>query len=170
MRASDIVRLLPRVYQRAVEASPPMAGLIAAMEALHGRCEETLSGLDGVFDPRRCPDAFVPLLARWVGAAPAVGEETGRRRELVAGAVALAERRGTAGQLCALLELATGLRGFAIDQGGAAPATRPFHMVVRAPAAAQVHAERLHALIAAEKPAHLTYQLRFPAPQEESPS
>ena len=108
--------------------------------------------------PYRAPAQLLPFLTRWValdhlgvaGAVPA-----GRLRDLVARGAYLARWRGTATGLRALLETATGMAGFTVEDDPG----RPFHIVVRAPAEAAEHVELLHRLVTLEKPAASTYEL-----------
>lgn len=166
MRRTDLERLLPAVFQLALHqagegegAAPLLGGLLEAMAALHTGIEQQVDALARTFDPRVCPERFVPLLSHWLSlpAESAVG--MGRQRELLARAVQLGRERGTHHALRALLVCATGLP-IAIDEGvDAAGALRAFHLVVRAPADAAPHVALLHALIAGQKPAYVTYEL-----------
>jgi hypothetical protein len=61
------------------------------------------------------------------------------------------------------LETATGLSGYRIeeevmDEQGQA---RPFHICVRAPAGAERYRALIQQIVEAEKPAYVTYELRF---------
>src|SRR5262245_52665699 len=103
----------------------------------------------------RVPEPLLPFLIRWValdhlgvvGAVP-----VGRLRNLVACGVYLARWRGTATGLRALLETATGVSGFAVEND----ADRPFHIVVRIPPAAADQSDLVRRLVALEKPAATT--------------
>jgi phage tail-like protein len=172
MKRGEIARLLPEVVQRTVRSGEPLAGLLEVMEGLHAPSEAALADFDAHLDPGRCPDAFVPLLARWLdldrflgaGSDPdafAVG--TGRLRELVAAAPALSRSRGTERGLVAFLETATGLAPFGVDDRVLDPAgrPRPFHLRVSAPAAAQHLHELVVQVIESEKPLHLTYEVVY---------
>jgi phage tail-like protein len=162
MRRKQIEKLLPEVYQRTLAASPLLTGLLEVMETLHAPIEATLGELHRTFDPRRCGDAFVPLLARWVGLDVHVTTGLGRMRELVASAVSLSQWRGTARGISGLLTTATGMGGFDIQENvDAAGRARPFHIVITAPAESAPHEEMLQELIASEKPAYVTAELRF---------
>jgi phage tail-like protein len=162
MRRKQIEKLLPEVFQRTLGVSPLLGGLLDVMEELHAPTEATLAEIHQTFDPRRCQDAFVPMLAQWVGLDVHVTTGLGRMRELVAHAVSLSQWRGTAEGIARLLTTATGMSGFDIQENiDDAGHARPFHMLVTAPAASAAHKDMLDELIAAEKPAHVTAQLRF---------
>lgn len=66
MRAADVERMLPGVFQQAAVPGQPLGALLQVMEALHQPAEEVLDRVDAYLDPRRAPDEFVTLLARWV--------------------------------------------------------------------------------------------------------
>lgn len=163
MRSPDIQRLLPGVFQRAVQPASPLAALLAVMEALHAPSEAVLAQLESHFDPRRAPDRFVPFLARWVGMDLPVTTGLGRLRELVAAAVEISRWRGTARGLLLFLTTATGRTDFEVDESvpGSDGRPRPFHVRVRAPAEVSAHRLLLERIIEREKPAYVTYELHF---------
>lgn len=173
MRGSDIARLLPWVFQRTLAAGSPLDAMLASMEGLHAPADSALATLDSYFDPRRAPDAFVPYLSRWLaldwilirpaehyyapgGTDEPVQSGVGRLRELVAAATFLAQRRGTASGIVRFLELATGVRGFGVDEH--IPG-RPFFVAFTMPKAAQPYETMVRTIIETEKPAHLEYEL-----------
>lgn len=166
--------MLPAVVHRTLRPESPLAALLDVMEDLHAPSEAVLATLDERFDPRRAPDRFVPLLARWVdldhlfeegvgGDGLPAALELGHLRELVASATDLSRWRGTARGLVLFLETATGQRGFAIDEqiAGADGEIRPFHLSVTAPASSRTRRALLEKIIEREKPAYVTYELRF---------
>ena len=62
--------------------------------------------------------------------------------------------------LVRFLETATGVEGFVVDEEvDAAGRPRPFHCVVRAPAAARRLRDLVQQIVEAEKPAFVTYEL-----------
>src|SRR5262249_20830638 len=67
MRKERILPLLPFVMARTASQGSVLEAILDAMEALHEPCEGVLRDLDSFFDPVRCPDRFVPMLATWVG-------------------------------------------------------------------------------------------------------
>ncbi len=188
MRRKEIEQLLPEVFQRTVRPGTPLAGILDVMEALHAPVEALLPQVDMFFNPRSTPDAFVPLLARWVALdgliedysqredARSIDREPlptglGRLRELVAMSAHLAKHRGTAGGLRQFLEIATGAAGSLIeeqvpDQNGE---PKPFHIRVRAPVTLQPHQGLLQRIIELEKPAYVTYELEFVPNQAGGP-
>ncbi|MFY2562046.1 phage tail protein [Corallococcus terminator] len=168
MRSPDIQRLLPGVFQRTVLPGSPLTALLAVMEALHLPSEDVLAGLESHFDPRRAPDRFVPFLARWVGMDLPVSTGLGRLRELVARAVEISRWRGTARGLRLFLTTATGRTDFQVDDAvpGDDGRPRPFHVLVLAPSAVSAHRLLLERIIEREKPAYVTYELRFAQPPQ----
>jgi phage tail-like protein len=183
MRAEEISRLLPWVFQRTAAPGNPLYALIEVMETLQTPSELVLAQLDGSFAPYRAPERFVPYLAGWLGlerlltptpdrAGYTFPAGPGQLRELLAAAAELSRARGTAAGLLRFLETATGVTGFVIDEhpADADGRPRPFHIAVTAP----VEAERYHTLIEQiielEKPAYVTYTLTFSgAPERAEP-
>ena len=156
MKSSEIEKLLPAVYQRSVGAATPLRALLDVMETLHEPDEEILAAIDTVFDPRRTARAYLPMLAHWVnleflfrplpaGASRSAWSERalptapGYLRELISNAAYLSKWRGTAVGLEHFLEIATGFDGFKIEESiiGSDGQPIPFHIRIRAPAAAR---------------------------------
>jgi phage tail-like protein len=178
MKQSEIAGLLPAVFQRTLFPGHPLAGFLAVMEALHAPAEEAFAKLDVFFDPYRCPDRFVPFLADWVdlerlliqspeeramtGESP-LPSGLGRLRDLIAAAAVLSTLRGTVRGLTRFLETATGVPGFEIDERvpGDDGQPKPFHMRIRAPAAAAHFRIMIERIVEAEKPVYVTYELEF---------
>lgn len=163
MSDERIERLLPSVFRRAIKSDGPLAALIAIIAEFYDPADEAAGALDHYFDPWRCPERFLPLLAAWVDIPLPITTGSWRLRELISVAVGLHQVRGTRRALLAFLEAATGLRGFEIDE--AVPDgkgnIRPFVVVVRAPAAAHEHAAMIRRIIDSERPAQVQYELEF---------
>ncbi len=174
MKRQRIEQLLPAVVHRTLRPGSLLLALLEVMEGLHAPSEALLATLDERFDPRRAPDRFVPFLARWVdldhlfeegvegGGLPGT-LELGHLRELVAQATHLSRWRGTSRGLILFLETATGQRGFDIDEriADADGKLRAFHLRVTAPADSRPRRALLEQIIEREKPAYVTYELRF---------
>lgn len=175
MNRTDIGRMLPEVFQRTLAEGTPLDALLQVMEDLHAPSEDVLMELDGYFDPRRTPDAFVPFLARWVdlervllqaaphyyGPAPMdspIQSGLGRLRELVASAAYLSMWRGTVTGILRFLEVATGIGGYTVEEQFSG---RPFHVRFIGPAEAEPFAAMLTRIIEMEKPAYVTFELAF---------
>ena len=183
MKRNEIEQLLPSILRYTAYPGSPLVALLDVMESLHAPSEEILDNLAAFLDPYQAPDHFVPYLARWVDLgrflteAPAFGRadsETlsevstpfppglGRLRDLISSAAQLWQWRGTRRGLLGLLETATGIKGFEIDEpvSPAGPA-RPFHLLVCAPAQAELYQRLIEQILEMEKPAYVTYELRF---------
>jgi phage tail-like protein len=164
MRRAAIERLLPAAYQRASVDGSVLRALIDVMETLHIPDEQILAESDELFAPYRTPDRFAAYLLRWVAmdhvlAGPsrdAAALPVGRLRDLVAEGAALARWRGTPYGMRRALSIATGVRGFVIDE----PADRAFHFVVRTPQAAADQLALIQRVVEAEKPAATTFEVR----------
>jgi phage tail-like protein len=176
MKRNEIERLLPEIFQRVALPGTPLFALLEIMDALHEPSEEILGNVGPYFDPYQAPDRFVPLLARWVDlerylvdlppeATPAsrFAPGLGRLRELINAVAFLSKWRGTAKGLRLFLETATGVEGFVIDEQAPGPdgLPRPFHIRVQAPAEAQHYHELIRRVVEMEKPAYVTYELRY---------
>jgi phage tail-like protein len=170
MLREEVERLLPRVLTRTAGPGSPLAALLEAMAQLVDPVQTGLDGFAERLDPYRAPDRFVPWLAGWVGYGYLVdcddpdaefGPGLTRLRVLVAGAAGLARLRGTSSGLVAVLRVATGLDGFAVDDPAPGPdgRPRPFHVVVRTPAAAEPYRALIARIVEHEKPAFVTYEL-----------
>lgn len=171
MRAAEIARLLPELYQDALEPGSVLDGLLAVMEAMHAPDEATLAAVDSLFDPRRAPDAFVAMLAQWLALGPYLEREgaeqrrvavrPGPLRDLVSIAAEAARLRGTEQTLRLLLERATGVPGFAVIENPPDGAGRPmpFHIRVAAPAKAAGQIELVRRIVAGERPAWVTFDI-----------
>ncbi|MBN9389030.1 MAG: FHA domain-containing protein [Chloroflexi bacterium] len=183
MKQTEIQQLLPEIFQRAVHPGNPLFAVLSVMESLQAPSENILQNLEIHYDPRRSPDRFVAYLASWVNldrllstapvsasARPEVATSAtfptglGRLRELVAAAPYLSRWRGTARGLMTFLEIATGLRGFVIEEQPPGPdgLPRPFHLRIQAPAMDPAMRQLVVNIIELEKPAYVTYDLVFP--------
>lgn len=162
MRSSEIERLLPGVFQRTLgRGGTPLSASLEVMSALHAPSEAVLGNLDASFDPRRTPERFVPLLARWMDLEVVLSAEPGRLRELTASAFELSQWRGTARGLVRFLEIATGATGFQVEERvlGEDGRPRPFHVRIFMPAQVADRRAFLERIIEREKPAHVTFEL-----------
>ena len=180
MKPAAIERLLPEVFRRTLRPGNPLAAILDVMESLHAPVEEELDRIDATLDPLRTDDAFVPYLAGWLdlerlfddpsddyiardALRQPVSTGLGRLRELINAAAYLSQWRGTAQGLRRFLEVATGEKGFEIDERvpGRLGLPIPFHMRVLAPAKVRSHRSLLERIIQLEKPAYVTYELDF---------
>jgi phage tail-like protein len=172
MRRAEIQTRLPEVFERTAGAPRgPLGPLLDVMEQMHAPSEAALDELERYFDARRAPDAFVPYLAWWVDLGWLLFEDPdatdaplrpytaglGRLREVTATAAALAKWRGTARGLVGLLEAATGMQGYSVDEDLHDPAGRPLpaRFRVHAPAGAEPYTELIRRIAEHEKPAHV---------------
>ncbi len=177
MKSADIVPLLPSVYRRSCGDGSPLSAIVAAMEDMHAPSEKILADLGSFFDPRRAPEAFVYFLARWMDLDRFLRTERdrtprdsypltiplGQLREWIASASELARWRGTRKGLLLLLECATGVTGFQLEETVAGPngRPRPFHFRLSSPAEAKPHAALIERILELEKPAYMTYEHVF---------
>ena len=179
MKQTEIEMFLPGVFQRTVVPGGVLATLLEVMEALHAPAEDVLRELDAYFDPRRSANRFVPFLAGWSDLdtllsdssvseldAPTFPTGLGRLRELIADAAFLSQWRGTAKGLLRFLETATGAQGFQINERVTGPNGQPipFHLLIFAPPETTPYQVLLEKIIELEKPAYVTYELRFGPP------
>lgn len=187
MDSPAIARLLPGVFQAALD--PPAAGIVepdtrlaatlGAMEILQSPVEDVLKDLYKYLDPRLAKPRFVPYLAGWVDldwllvaspsepsvSATPLSSGLGHLRELVAAAAEIARWRGTARGLLLILDTATGIPGFAVEENVTMiddqPVPRRFHLRILAPEETRPYQPLVERVIVAEKPAYATYELVF---------
>jgi phage tail-like protein len=180
VKKAQIKRLLPAIFQRAVQPGNPLSAILDVMEAMHSPPECVLQDLAVTFDPHRTPDAFVPYLASWVdlevlldvphfeGASATLSTGVGRLRELAATAATLSRWRGTRKGLSLFLETATGMKGFEVDEEVREEGKiKPFHLRITAPGELIAHRMLIQRIIELEKPAYVTYQLEFGSTREQ---
>ena len=168
-----ILRYLPENYQlAAVDERGVMAAMLAIMEAMHAPVDRVLRSIDAFFDPLRAPAPFVLMQASWLGldryfewsgGAPGLGEARyaagiGQLRLLIAEFPTLVRSRGTHRSLTRFLEVATGVRGFTVADGRSAD--EAFHIIVEAPAEAAPLRDLVERIVAGERPAHATWEVR----------
>ena len=177
MKKSQIKRLLPAVFQAAVQPGNPLFAILDVMEMMQAPSESALDRLAMTFDPYRAPDAFVPYLASWVDLevlldvprsrsatlTPALSTGLGRLRELTRAAATLSHWRGTRKGLSLFLETATGSTGFIVDElvADSGAGVRPFHLRITAPKDLAEHRILIERIVELEKPAYVTYELVF---------
>ncbi len=176
MKKEQIKRLLPLLFQRAVQPGNPLSAILDVMEMMHAPSESVLDQLDVNFNPYRAPDAFVPYLASWVdlevlldvprsggpSSSPSLSTGLGRLRELTRAAVTLSQWRGTRKGLCLFLETATGTKGFEVDERVVVDGkVKPFHLRITVPGELAQHRMLIQRIVELEKPAYVTYELVF---------
>lgn len=171
MRADEIARLLPQLYRDTLVSDGVLDTVLAVMERFHAPTEDRIARYDEFLDPRRAPDTFVDLMARWLGLESYVdfsraeprrrAVQPGALRDLVAYAAKAARSRGTEGAIVGFLERATGVVGFHIEKNppGTDGQPRPFHIIVRVPRAAADQMELVGRVVTQERPAFITFEL-----------
>ena len=173
MKQQRILRYLPENYQlAATDERGVMRATLAVMEGMLDPVDELIRALDSYFDPYRAKDAFVLLQATWLGldryfdwsgGSPGVGEARypagiDRLRMLIAEFPELVRSRGTHQSLIRFLEVATGLSGFAVEDGNQTGGA--FHIVVHVPANAAQLDDLISRIVAGERPAHATWEIQ----------
>lgn len=131
----------------------------------------TLDGLGSYVDPELAPVDFLDWLAGWVGVEVDESASVARRREIVAGAVAMHARRGTASGIVAAVHLVlegevevteSGGATWSATPGGTLPGRSQPRVTVRVrprPGTA-VDQAQLDALVGAVKPAHVPHRVK----------
>jgi phage tail-like protein len=173
VKREAIVERLPDVFKQAATGDGnPLAAVLGVMEELHARDEDILADFGRYVDPRRTRDEFVPYVATWVDYAwllldppdnpyaeverPFAGG-LGRLRELVASAASESKWRGTSAGLVRMLERATGVQGFRVeetvtDESGL---PLPFRVRVIVPREGEHYLDLVQRIVEHEKPAHV---------------
>jgi phage tail-like protein len=167
----QVEQLLPLVIRRTIVPGSALSAVTQVMADLYDPVAEAAGCLEMFFDPWRCPERFLPLLATWLDLPLPVTTGPSRLRALIAVATTLHQVRGSRRALLAFLEAATGLGGFEIDETvrDADGQVRPFVVAIRAPAAAGAHAAMIERLVDHERPAHVRCELSFIPTDDTSP-
>lgn len=132
----------------------------------------TLDNLPAYLDPALAPDDFLDWLAGWVGLLPDETWPVERRRALVALAVQLYRRRGTAAGLSMHVRLLGAGDVEVKDSGGATWSKRPgskppgdasYSLTVKVtqPKKGKLDPAKIDALVASAKPAHVAHKVTF---------
>jgi phage tail-like protein len=132
----------------------------------------TIDNLPAYLDPALTPDDFVDWLAGWVGILPDETWPIERRRALVALAVQLYRRRGTAAGLAMHVRLLGAADVAVTDSGGASwsrkPGSKPpgtgansVKVTVTQPKKSQLDPSKIDELVASSKPAHVAHEVAF---------
>ena len=179
MKREAIVERLPDVFKQAAAGERnPLAVLLGVMEDLHERDEDILANFGRYVDPRRTTDEFVPYLAAWVDYAwllldppdnpySAVQRHftggLGRLRELIAWAAAESKWRGTSAGLVRMLERATGVQGYRVEETVTDESGQqlPFCIRVIVPQQAERYLDVVRRIVEHEKPAHVIAEARL---------
>jgi phage tail-like protein len=180
MQRAEIERLLPQVFQRTLRPGSPLQAVLEIIEELQAPAEDVLARLHEYFNPYWTDTRYLTMLAYWVNLEPifpprpaATSEPdwsprastipSGRLRELIANAARLSGWRGTAYGLIKFLEIATGERGFRLEETvvGKDGLPLPFHVRIVAPESARAQRELIQRIVELEKPAYVTWELTF---------
>jgi phage tail-like protein len=130
----------------------------------------TIDNLPAYLDPALAPDDFLDWLAGWVGILPDETWSVERRRALVALAVQLYRKRGTAAGLAMHLRLLGAADVDVSDSGGSVWSKKPgtkapgdasytLTVTVTPPKKGQLDAAKIDALVASAKPAHVVHEV-----------
>ncbi len=151
--------------------------LVAAFDDALAPVFLALDNLPAYLDPELAPADFLRWLGRWVAAVDDAELSEARRRALVAGAVALQARRGTAAGLAELVALVTGEVPDIEESGAAAWSTGPGadppgsprpEVVVRVPD--NVDRRLLQIVLDGACPAHLPHRIAVSTSSGGGPS
>jgi phage tail-like protein len=163
---SPLVATLPEVFRVAIDSSPPLAALVAAADGMQSPVTAILDTLDRIVDPARTPEQLIAYLSSWVDldwltvpdaqivSRPALAGGSAPLRDLILESADLAARRGTPAGLVRFLELATGVRGYRVED-----VPGQFHVLVHLPAAAVPQEATVERIVQALKPAHVTAEV-----------
>jgi phage tail-like protein len=157
---------LPGIYQE----DDLFLRFVSAFDVALAPILSTLDNLAAYLDPQLAPDDFVDWLAGWVGFALDERWSLARRREFVRHAVRLYRRRGTVSGLKHQVAIFSGGEVEVIESGGAAwsrtpggswPGSAEPGLLVRVHVVPphDIDIDRLDALVAAAKPAHLPHRV-----------
>lgn len=139
---------------------------VAALDEVLAPVLLTLDSFPAYLDPRLAPEDFLGWLAGWVAFPVDDGWPVQMRRDLVANAVELHRRRGTAEALAWQVRLLTGAEIEVVDSGACTWSNRPGESVpgaeqprvgvrVRVPAGGEVDVAQLRTVVVEMVPAHV---------------
>jgi phage tail-like protein len=159
---------LPALYQDDDFAQ----AFLSALDEVMAPVINTIDNIDSYFDPYIAPDDFMSWLGSWVAIAIDPGWDVPLQREAVARAVELYQLRGTAAGLGRQIEIYTGGTveiienggtAWSIDSGGELPGSPNPLVVVRVHVdkPEELDPERVEALVAAAKPAHVEHRVEI---------
>jgi phage tail-like protein len=147
--------------------------LTGALDEVLAPVFSCLDNIDAYLDPTLAPADFLDWLGAWLGVEPDETWPLERRRALVCRAIELYRWRGTARGLSSAVSLFTGAEPEIVDSGGVAWSTDPNGPLPGIPdpritvrlrmAPDRVDLERLEAVIAAAKPAHVIAEIEVEA-------
>ena len=163
---SPLIDSLPGIYQEDELAR----ALAQVFDDALAPVLSTLDNLEAYFDPALTPDDFLEWLAGWVGILPDETWPIERRRAMVALAVQLYRKRGTAAGLTMHVRLLgagdvevqdSGGAVWSRTPGGSAPGDPSFSLTVNVtpPKKGAVDPVKLDRLVAAAKPAHVMHRV-----------
>ena len=163
---SPLIDSLPGIYQEDDLART----LTRAFDDALAPILNTLDNLEAYFDPALTPDDFLDWLTGWVGILPDETWPIERRRALVALAVQLYRKRGTAAGLAMHVRLIGAGDVEVSDSGGAiwsktpgaaAPGDASYSLTVKVtpPKKGLVDPTKIDELVASAKPAHVTHRV-----------
>ena len=170
---SSYLKYLPALYSE----SEFMGRFLLIFESILGPLEEMVDNMACYFDPRLCPEEFLPWLGSWMGLEIDESWPLERRRELVGSANLLFRWRGTRRGLREFLRLYTGVEpqitedfgGIGLDGGYelghntvlGGGNRHVFTVTFEVEDPNIINADKVRQIIENEKPAHTGYILRI---------
>ena len=168
-----LVAFLPALFQE----DPFAQRFVSAFDEALAPIFLTLDNLTAYMDPWLAPEDFLDWLSSWLALSLDETVAIDRRRAFVAKAFDLYRIRGTVKGLQAQVEIFTGGSVEIVDTGGVAssstagasfPGSPNYAVLVRVhvdhPKA--INVQRLDALVARAKPAHLTHKIEIVKPSD----
>lgn len=175
MERSQIQKMLPEVMQRVVHDDSVLESMLVIMSELHEPTESLLYQLEKKFNSDTAPVELLSMLAHWMDLLRLFRNEdnyseninqwadrplpigAANLRALIENASHLSQYRGTH---YGMLEIATGVKGFDIDDGTQASVPdetyQAFHINVIIPAEAESYKDLIERIVQQEKPVYTT--------------
>lgn len=161
-----LIDSLPGIYQE----DETSRSLTAVFDDALAPILSTIDNFAAYLDPAIAPADFLDWLAGWVGILPDETWPVERRRAIVALAVALYRKRGTAAGLAMHVRLLGAADVEVKDSGGATwsrtPSSKPpgdpsYRVTVKVtpPKKGKLDPARINALVASAKPAHVVHEV-----------
>ena len=170
---SRYLRYLPAIHSE----DEFMGRFLKIFESILTPIELAINHMESYFEPRMAPAELLPWLASWVDLVLDEGWPLEKRRELIGSAVELYQLRGTRRGLSEYLRIYTGVEPTIVEHFGGIKLTdqsllglntilgdgqdHSVSVILNVDDASAVDVEKVVAIVEAEKPAHVAYDLRI---------
>jgi phage tail-like protein len=170
---SKYLKYLPAFYSE----DEFLGRFLKIFESIITPIEQVIGQIDIYFDPKTTTEGLLPWLASWVDLVLDEGWPLEKRRQLIGSAVELYQLRGTRRGLSEYLRIYTGVEPVIIEHFGGISLSKEsrlgwntvlgdgldhcFAVILELESTSAVDLQKVKAIIEAEKPAHVAYELQI---------